>query len=181
MTPCRWGCKHRWKSLRLWQTRMARKPLLCWAFRAGRRGGGCLSDASNSFCDPQPQLARPAWLKQPAAEFHFTPVAATYLVMHCFHSTSETRRRRRCVRAVAGARRHRGGAGGPVLAGRAGTPGLPGTDPEWLPLPLRAPQLEAASPRPQELIAGSGSSPHPRKCGDPVGPMPPAPPARRLS
>ncbi len=39
------------------------------------------------------------------------------------------------------------GAGGPVLGGGAGAPGLPGAHPERLHLPLRPPELEAAATR----------------------------------
>ena len=45
---------------------------------------------------------------------------------------------------VAGPRRHRGGPGRPLLAGRARAPGLSGADPERLHLPFRAAGLEAA-------------------------------------
>ena len=50
-----------------------------------------------------------------------------------------------------GTRRHRGGAGRPVLGGRARAPGLPAADPERLHLPLRAAALEAAGARSREV------------------------------
>ena len=55
-------------------------------------------------------------------------------------------RRRRRVGPVAGHGRHRGGAGRPLLGGRAGAPGLPPALPERLHVPLRPAELEAAPP-----------------------------------
>jgi methionine-S-sulfoxide reductase len=56
-------------------------------------------------------------------------------------------RRCRRVRPVARQGGHGGHRGRPVLGGRTRAPGLPRTDPQRVHVPLRAPRLEAASPR----------------------------------
>ena len=78
-------------------------------------------------------------------------------------------RRRERVGALAGPRRHRGRAGGPVLGGRARAPGLPAAHPERLHLPLRAAGLEAAGARSREASRHNRPMAEPELPNDALG------------
>ena len=101
--------------------------------------------------DPRPDDAQPAG-KRPRRKLQVRDF------LHERGTTPRRRghhRRRRGLRAVAG----QGGDGSfarwRLLGGRARAPGLPGTLPEWLHLPLRPPAVEASAQK-RRLRAAQG-------------------------
>ena len=93
--------------------------------------------------DPRPDHAQPPGQRRR----HLVPVGDLLRRRRAEAGRRGHHRRRRRVGAVAGQGRHRGDAGGPVLGGRAGAPGLPRAHPLGLHLPLPAAGLEAPPPR----------------------------------
>src|SRR3954454_6865395 len=90
--------------------------------------------------DPRPHHLQPAGQRRR----HVVPIGDLLRRRRAEADRRGHHRRRRGERAVAGQGRHRGHAGGPVLGGRAGAPGLPAPLPVRLHLPLPAAGLEAA-------------------------------------